>query len=208
MDNGDLVRALEEQGASQAVLAAVRAVDRGGFVPEELRAQACFDEPVPIPHGQVTTQPSLIARMIGALALGRDDKVLEIGTGYGYQTALLARLCARVCSIERFEDLSRAAAANLERAGCRNVALAVGDGTLGWPEQAPFDAVVSSAAAPAVPPPLAAQLREGGRLVQPVGPGGAERVVLYEKRGGELVERAMLTRASFVRMAGRHGCGG
>lgn len=206
-DHESLIRTLEEQAVPKRVIEAFRMVFREAFVPPEARERAYLDEPVPIPHDQVTTQPSLIARMIGALDLKGDERALEIGTGCGFQTALLAALCRHVWSIERFEDLSRAAAANLKRAGRGNATLRVGDGTLGWPEQAPFDVVISSAAAPAVPPPLAAQLREGGRLVQPIGPGGSERVILYEKSGGTLRERSMLTRACFVRMAGRHGCG-
>jgi protein-L-isoaspartate(D-aspartate) O-methyltransferase len=161
------------------------------------------DVPIPIPHGQVTTQPSLSARMIEALGLTGSERVLEIGTGYGFQTALLAHLATFVWSVERLADLAKTARRNLEVVA--NVEVVVGDGSLGLPEHAPFDAILVSAAFPSVPAPLAEQLAEAGRLVQPMGSGGAEDVLLFEKHGGRLEQVSFVTGARFVRLYGAHG---
>lgn len=201
----DLLAALERDGrVSARVVEAFRRTPRELFLPAEARERAYVDEPVEIPEGQTSSQPSLVALMLTALDLEPQDKVLEIGTGCGFATALLARLCRWVCSIERFPELSKAAAGSLERAGCRNVTLSAGDGTLGWPECAPYDAVLCWAAAKRVPEPWARELEEGGRLVVPVGPGGDERVIVYEKRERVLHVRQELAQASFVRLIGRH----
>jgi protein-L-isoaspartate(D-aspartate) O-methyltransferase len=201
----DLVALIRAQSIRDArLLAAVRAVPRGEFVPPELSDRAYVDEPLPIAHDQVTTQPSLIARMVEALALGGSERVLEVGTGFGWQTALLARLAGRVWSIERWPDLAEAARDRLVRFGETNVSVVVGDGTEGLPEHAPYDAILVSAAFPSVPSTLVAQLAGGGRLVQPIGQGGDEEVVLFERRGGDLVPMRMLTRARFVQLYGRH----
>ncbi len=177
----------------------------GGVRAGGLRFQACDDAPIPIPHRQVTTQPSLSAAIITALGLTGVEQVFEVGTGYGYQTALLARLAARVISIDIWPDLAERARRNLAGQGIGNVVVLAGDGTEGAPEFAPFDAIVVSAACPHVPPPLAAQLRTGGHLVQPVGPGGGEDVVLYQKGPDGLRRVRTVTAASFVRLHGRHG---
>jgi protein-L-isoaspartate(D-aspartate) O-methyltransferase len=187
----------------ERVLAAIAAVPRADFVPPEYVEQAELDAPIPIPHAQVTTQPSLVARMVEALGLQRDECVLEIGAGYGWQTALLAELARHVYSVERFPDLADTARANL--ANRANVTIEVGDGSAGLPEHAPFDAILVAAAYPSVPAPLAEQLVEGGRLVQPLGPGGAEDVVLFEKRDYELRRVRSITGAHFVRLHGAHG---
>ena len=201
-----LVDAIVADGIrDRRVIRAFREVDRAGFVPPDQRAAADDDRPIPIPHGQVTTQPSLVARMVEGLGLAGDERVLEVGTGYGFQTAILAALAGEVWSVERWPDLAEAASRNLASAGVGRVHVLVGDGTDGLSEHAPYDAVIVSAAFPHVPPPLAEQLAEGGRLVMPIGPGGMEEVVLFEKRDGRLVERRMLTGASFVRLIGRHG---
>jgi protein-L-isoaspartate(D-aspartate) O-methyltransferase len=161
--------------------------------------------PLPIAHAQVTTQPSLVAKMVEALGLTGSQRVLQIGTGYGWQTALLASLADFVWSVERWPDLAEAARRNLERYGARNVAVSVGDGSGGLPEEAPFEAVLVSAAFPRVPPPLAEQLAPGGRLVQPIGRGGDDDVILFERRGDRLEVSRSLTLARFVPLVGRHG---
>ena len=188
------------------ILDALAVVDRAAFVPSEHAAIANRDVPIPIPHGQVTTQPSLIARMVDGLALTGDERVLEVGTGYGYQTALLARLGGEVHSVERWPDLIAAARASLAAAGVANVELVVDDGGEGLRHAAPYQAIVVSAAFPEVPAPLIEQLAVGGRLVQPIGHGGHDRVMLFGKRpDGQLEERRVLTGAHFVRLYGRHG---
>jgi protein-L-isoaspartate(D-aspartate) O-methyltransferase len=191
--------------ADPRVLDAVGTVGRIGFVPPHLAAEAELDRPLPIPHRQVTTQPSLVARMVEALALRGGERVLEIGTGYGWQSALLGRLAAEVWSIERWDDVAAAARNHLARAGATNVQVVVDDGSEGLPAHAPYDAILVSAAFPRVPPPLEAQLSDSGRLVQPIGPGGSEEVVLFVKRDGRLHAVRTITGARFVELVGRHG---
>jgi protein-L-isoaspartate(D-aspartate) O-methyltransferase len=199
-----LVAAARESGVrDERVLEAIVAVPRAEFVPPEAVDLAELDTPIPIPHEQVTTQPSLVARMVEALALTGDERVLEIGTGYGWQTALLSRLAREVFSVERFADLAETARANL--GGHENVHVIVGDGSEGLPLHSPFDAILVAAAYPHVPAPLTEQLADGGRLVQPLGPGGAEDVVLFEKRDGELERVRSISGAHFVRLHGKHG---
>jgi protein-L-isoaspartate(D-aspartate) O-methyltransferase len=202
----ELARAAQRAGVrDERLLTAIVELPRMGFVPEEYGTSADVDRPVPIPHEQVTTQPSLVAQMVDALALSTDDTVLEIGTGYGWQTSLLARLAAEVWSIERFADLSDTARANLDAHGVANAHVVVGDGTLGLPDHAPYDAIIVAAAFPEVPRPLIDQLAEGGRLVQPIGRGGSEEVVLFTKREGAPVSARVLTGARFVRLVGALG---
>lgn len=186
------------------VMEAVRRVPRADFVPPDRSGSAYDDEPIPIRHRQVTTQPSLSARMIQSLRLTGDEHVLEIGTGYGYQTALLSRLASFVTSIEWWADLAEQARQNLAAHGIDNVLVVQGDGTEGVPASAPYDAVLVSAAFPDVPPPLVDQLRPGGRLVQPIGTGGAEQVTLFERTPEGLVRRELVCQARFVRLRGRH----
>jgi protein-L-isoaspartate(D-aspartate) O-methyltransferase len=202
----DLVEAVAAEGVgNERILDALRRVPRAGFVPPGLEDRAYEDIPVPIPHDQVTTQPSLVAKMVDALDLRGGEQVLEVGTGHGFQTALLARLASFVYSVERWPDLAAVARQNLAREGIRNVTLVVGDGTAGLPQHAPFDAIVVSAAFPSVVGPLADQLARGGRLVQPVGPGGCEEVSLFVKTAHGLAHRRAVTGAHFVRLYGRHG---
>ncbi|MGV9564646.1 protein-L-isoaspartate O-methyltransferase family protein [Streptomyces sp. NPDC003480] len=205
-DPEDLVRALRAAGIRDGrLLEAVRTTPRARFVPDGETAAAYRDVPVAIGQGQVTTQPSLSARMIEGLGLDGSEHVLEIGTGLGFQTALLARLAADVVSIEVRPDIARQARARLARQGIRNVDLRVGDGTCGVPDRAPYDAVLVSAAFPEVPAPLVAQVRRHGRLVQPIGPGGHEQVVCFERGERGLRRLRVLTAACFVRLQGRHG---
>jgi protein-L-isoaspartate(D-aspartate) O-methyltransferase len=187
------------------VLAAFRAVPRAEFVPPAAAGQAYVDVPIRIPHGQVTTQPSLIAAMVAALELSGSERVLEVGTGLGFQTAILAMLARQVVSIERFPALAAEARANLAAAGLSQVTVVVGDGTLGVPEHAPYQAIVVAAASPRIPPPLVEQLAPGGRLVHPVGPGGHEQVTAFHQEADRLVADARLTPARFVPLVGVHG---
>jgi protein-L-isoaspartate(D-aspartate) O-methyltransferase len=206
VDEQPLVAAAREVGVTDPrVLDAVGAVPRIAFVPPTLAASADADRPLPIPHGQVTTQPSLVARMVESLALTGSERVLEIGTGYGWQTAVLARLAAHVWSVERWDDLATTARVHLARYGAHNVTVVVGDGSEGLAAHAPYDGILVSAAFPAVPPPLREQLTEGGRLVQPIGYGGNEDVVLFAKRGRTLVRVRSVIGAHFVPLVGRHG---
>jgi protein-L-isoaspartate(D-aspartate) O-methyltransferase len=202
----DLVAAARRAGVDDPrVLDAMRAVPRAAFVPLDQVGLAYLDVPVPIPHSQVTTQPSLSARMIQGLGLTGCEHILEVGTGYGYQTALLARLASFVTSIERWADLADQARRNLAAQGIDNVHVVDGDGTEGVPAAAPYDAILVSAAFPQVPDALVGQLQVGGRLVQPIGPGGAERVTVFERSAGGLVSREVVCHANFVRLYGRHG---
>jgi protein-L-isoaspartate(D-aspartate) O-methyltransferase len=203
--NEDLVQAIVAKGVHDPrLLRVMRRVPRSEFVPPDLAERAYLDQPLPIPHGQVTTQPSLVAKMIEALGLAGSEHILEVGTGYGFQTALLAHLSSFVWSVERWADVAVTARANLARLGILNVEVAVGDGTEGLAEHAPYDAILISAAFPRVPPPLVEQLALGGRLIQPIGMGGKERVVLFEKRSEGLMRRRTIVGAHFVRLYGTH----
>jgi protein-L-isoaspartate(D-aspartate) O-methyltransferase len=204
----DLVAAARARGVRDSrLLEAIAAVPRARFVPGDLAARAYRDEPLPIPYGQVTTQPSLVGQMVEALELSPSDRVLEIGTGFGWQTALLARVAGEVWSVERWEDIARTARSHLERHGTENATVVVGDGSRGLTEHAPYDAILVAAAFPQVPGPLVEQLADRGRLVQPIGRGGADEVVLFEKRGGVLERIRPVTGAHFVRLYGEHGFG-
>src|ERR671912_1161253 len=204
-DPEQLVRAVADAGVGDPrVLDAVRTVPRAGFVPPHLAGRAYRDEPLPILRGQVTTQPSLVAKMVEVLGLEGSERVLEVGAGYGWQTALLARLCDFVWAVERFGDVAEAARENLARFGVTNAEVVTADGTEGLPEHAPYDAIVVAAAFPSVPRPLEEQLAAGGRLVQPVGPGGREEVVLFGKGTRGLVRRRTIAQARFVRLHGAH----
>ncbi|MGW7366276.1 protein-L-isoaspartate(D-aspartate) O-methyltransferase [Streptomyces sp. NPDC054841] len=202
----DLVRASRAAGVTdERLLHVLLVTPRAAFVPASHKASAYVDVPVPIGHAQVTTQPSLVAMMIDALGLTGSERVLEIGTGHGFQTALLARLATYVVSVERWPDLAQEAQGNLLGEGVENVEIVVGDGTHGVPELAPYDAVIVCAAFPHVPPPLIAQLRIGGRLVQPIGPGGQEEVEVYERKAHGLVRCGVVVAAHFVRLYGAYG---
>lgn len=185
------------------VLVAMRHVPRHHFVPSQYRAQAYRDTPLPIGHGQTISQPRVVALMTEALDLSTGENVLEVGTGCGYQAAVLAEITPHVFTIEIVEPLAKAAAARLERLGYTTVQVRAGDGYNGWPEAAPFDAIIVTCAAPDVPEPLIAQLAVGGRLVIPVGAAGdiQHLVVITRQPSGQLRERLMPVR--FVPMTGR-----
>jgi protein-L-isoaspartate(D-aspartate) O-methyltransferase len=191
----------------ERVLAAMGEVPREAFVPEALRARAYEDSALPIGEEQTISQPWIVAAICQALELEGSELVLEVGTGSGYSAAVLARLAAHVVSIERHEPLSREAAAVLESLGARNVELVVGDGSLGVPARAPFDAIAVHAAAPAAPPALLGQLVDGGRLVVPVSGGDAD-VLTVLRRKGERTERSEISPCRFVPLIGEEGFGG
>ncbi len=198
MDQEGLARLIAGEGIGGRVVEAFRKVDRARFVPEGSEVEAYVDRPVSIPERQTTSQPSLIARMIEAAAIEPDDRVLEIGTGYGFQTALLAVLAKEVVSIERSPRLADRARDNLKRTGLRNVEVHAADGWKGWPDRAPYAAIVVSAAADRLPDALVEQLDEKGRLVIPLKRRGSDDVILFERRKGKPVELGLLTPARFV----------
>lgn len=185
------------------VLRAIAEVPRHLFVPDEWRHLAYEDRALPIDDGQTISQPYIVALMAQALDLHPDDRVLEIGTGSGYAAAVLSRLAGRVYSIERQPDLAHGAAERLARLGYDNVEVRLGDGTLGWPEAAPFDAITIAAAAPWVPRPLREQLADGGHLVIPVG-GGNEQILLLLQRRGDEIRSHPLSGVRFVPLVGAH----
>ncbi len=185
------------------VLDAMRRVPRHELVPPRLRDEAYADYPLPIGHDQTISQPYIVAFMTQALKPRPGDRVLEIGTGSGYQAAVLAELVAEVYTIEIVAPLGERARADLERLGYRNVHVRIGDGYEGWPEHAPFDAIIVTCAPEDVPRPLVEQLRDGGRMIIPVGDlRRGQELYLLEKRGGEVVRRAILP-VRFVPMTGR-----
>lgn len=184
------------------VLEAMGQVPRHEFVPETDRADAYEDYPLPIGYGQTISQPYIVAYMTERLEPRPTDKVLEVGAGSGYQAAVLARLVAEVYTIEIVEPLAQRAAADLKRLGFDNVKVRAGDGYQGWPEAAPFDAVIVTCAPDHIPQPLVDQLKDGGRMIIPVGTFGDQDLYLLEKRGGEVRRKAVLA-VRFVPMTGR-----
>jgi protein-L-isoaspartate(D-aspartate) O-methyltransferase len=179
----ELLLALRQRGMRDlTLLRAMETVPRSRFVPDDLAEHAYSDQALPIACGQTISQPSLVALMTEQLAVNDRHKVLEIGTGSGYQTAILARLARRVYSIDRYRTLVTAAEARLAELGVTNVTTMVGDGSKGWPAQAPFDRIMVTAAAPEIPQPLLEQLCEGGIMVAPVGPAGGRQDLLRIER--------------------------
>lgn len=189
----------------RAVLDAMLQVPRHRFVPAHLEAQAYADFALPIGSEQTISQPYVVARMSELLRLSTDHSVLEIGTGSGYQTAILARLARRVYSLERVPALAREAIARLRELGIDNVKIQAFDGTIGWSEAAPFDRILVTAAAPRLPPPLLEQLSVGGRMVIPEGGRDEQRLVSYRKLRGGGARREEWEAVSFVPLIGRHG---
>jgi len=184
------------------VLAAMLKVPRHEFVPPGIRPHAYDDSPLPIGHEQTISQPYVVAFMTEKLEPKPADRVLEVGTGSGYQAAVLAELVQEVYTIEIVEPLARHAEADLNRLGYTNVHVRAGDGYQGWPEAAPFDAIMVTCAPEDVPQPLTAQLKDGGRMIIPVGPMGNQQLVLLRKAGGRLQQHAVLP-VSFVPMTGQ-----
>jgi protein-L-isoaspartate(D-aspartate) O-methyltransferase len=185
------------------VLATLAWVPREWFVPPALAADAYYDGPLPIGNGQTISQPYIVAWMTEALQLGRRDRVLEIGTGSGYQTTVLARLAGRVFTVERLPDLLVEAEERFRRLGLANIETRLGDGALGWPEQAPFDGIIVTAAAPRVPPSLLEQLAPGGRLVIPIGDAVDQELVVARRTATGLEERR-IGGVRFVPLISRH----
>lgn len=188
----------------ERVLGAMARVDRAAFVPPEMRVHAYEDRPLPIGDGQTISQPYMVARMTALLALAPTARVLEIGTGSGYQTAVLAELAAEVVSVERQATLAHEAADRLLHRGYRNVTVHHADGTLGWPAREPYDAILVTAAAPALPKALLGQLADGGRLVCPVGSRAAQQLEVITRRGAAF-NRQVDTRCIFVPLLGKQG---
>ena len=186
------------------VLDAFLALPRHQFLAPRAADQAYEDHPVSIPSGQTISQPYMVALMTEALLLRGDERVLEIGTGSGYQTAILARLSAHVYTIERLPELSERAQQVLEGLGITNVHFRVGDGTLGWPDEAPFGRILVTAGAPSIPPSLESQLAEDGCLVMPVGGRGGQDLVRVRRRGHDLRHES-LGGCTFVRLIGKEG---
>jgi len=202
-------RMVEEQIKARGItderlLAAFRKVPRHLFVPQEAQRDAYADHPLPIPGGQTISQPYIVALMINSLKLQGHERVLELGTGSGYQTAILAELALEVFSIERLPELLSAVAQRLDALGYLNIRLSHGNGSLGWPEHAPYDAILVSAAAPDVPTPLLEQLAEQGRMVLPIGPPEGQMLNEIEKRQGTLFRRDIAS-CVFVPLIGQYG---
>ncbi|HVH70319.1 MAG TPA: protein-L-isoaspartate(D-aspartate) O-methyltransferase [Candidatus Dormibacteraeota bacterium] len=197
-------RQLRRRGIEdRAVLDAMLSVPRHEFVPQELRSHAYEDLPLPIGSGQTISQPYIVAAMTCSLDLQPTDRALEIGTGLGYQAAILSLLAKEVFTIERQPELASIASEKLASLGYANVHVHCGDGTLGLPELAPFDTILVAAAAPAAPQPLLAQLAEGGRMIIPIGDAANQELQLIEKRSGKLSTKTM-EGCRFVPLVGHH----
>ena len=204
-DRRRLVEHLQSIGVTDlAVLHAFASVPRHHFVPEAVRHRAYEDVALPLGHGQTISRPGVHAAHISLAELDGSERVLEVGTGSGYQTALLSELSAWVYSIEVVPELGRTARDRIERLGLKNVSLRVGDGSLGWPEGAPFDVILVGAAAPAVPAPLAEQLAEGGRMLVPVGDETGQHLLRVARLDGKIHEEEV-DRARFVPFTGEAG---
>ncbi len=200
-----LVDVLREKGIRDlAVLRAFEMTPRHAFVPTGLRHRAYEDSPLPIGNGQTISQPWVHATYLELLRLTGKERALEIGTGSGYQTVLLAHLVAQVFSIERIPALLQQAQENIQRTGVKNVSLLMGDGTIGWREYAPYDAILVSAGAPSIPQPLIDQLAEGGRLLIPLGGRDEQTLVMAERKNG-VIETREVAPVRFVPLVGSYG---
>jgi protein-L-isoaspartate(D-aspartate) O-methyltransferase len=188
----------------ELVLAAMRKVPRHRFVEQSLQEQAYNDYPLPIFGGQTISQPYMVALMTECLQLKGDERVLEVGTGSGYQAAILAEIADKVYSIERDPHLARTARELLSELNYMNVIIKVGDGTSGWREFAPFDGIIVTAGSPVIPQPLQEQLRDGGRLVVPVGSSSFQNLMCIERKGSKLKSQEVCG-CTFVPLIGNHG---
>ena len=196
---------LEKRELDQKVLDAMLKVPRHDFVPEDLRPYAYENRPLPIGYGQTISQPYIVAIMTDLLNLEKNDRVLEIGTGSGYQAAVLAELVDSVFTIEIIEGLGRQTSERLERLGYDNVRTRIGDGYYGWPSEAPFDAIIVTAASSHIPPPLIKQLKPGGRMIIPVGSRFmVQQLLLVSKDSASKVTTRQIMPVSFVPLTGKH----
>ena len=193
---------------AKAITKYYHSLDRAYFIDNENRRWAGLDEPLPIGYGQTISQPSLVLAMTCQLEPEPTDRILEIGTGSGYQTALLARFSAAVFTVERIADLSLKARQRLDQLGFSNIYYKTGDGSLGWPENAPYDKIMVTAAAARVPPELTEQLRPGGRMIIPVGSPGLQELLLVTRDKEGRSHRQTIERVVFVELKGRYGWNG
>ena len=200
-------RQIESRGIENPmILDAFRDVPREAFVDESQRPWAYDDHPLPIGAGQTISQPYIVALMIEAAEIAPGDRVLEVGAGSGYAAAVISRIAASVVGIERQHDLVQIARERVDRLGYRNVRIVEGDGTLGWPENAPFEAILAAASGKHIPKPLVDQLAPGGRLVMPIGdPGGVQELIKVLKRPDGTTTRESLGRVRFVPLLGQEG---
>jgi len=190
---------------NQRVLDAFLKIERHKFIPENLGVSAYADFPVPIGEGQTISQPYIVALMTECLDLTGEEKVLEIGTGSGYQSAVLAELAKEVYSIERFENLAKKAKDTLNELGYKNIKIKIGDGTLGWLEESPFERIIITAASPKIPLPLTEELKENGKLILPLGESFSQVLTVVEKKKGKL-ESIGVCGCVFVPLVGKFGC--
>ena len=188
----------------ERVLAVMRKIPRHEFLPEAIRGMAYVDNALPLGEGQTMSQPYMVALMTESLGLKGVERVLEIGTGSGYQAAVLAELCEKVYTVERIKSLADKARATLDRLGYKSVAIKVYDGTYGWKEMAPFDAIVVTAGSPDIPAPLVEQLKEGGRMVIPVGDRYGQELITVVKTAEGMITRRSIP-CVFVPLIGNHG---
>lgn len=196
---------LEKEALNENVVNALGSVPRHEFVPRNMRDAAYENRPLPIGHGQTISQPYIVAIMTNLLQVGKSDRILEIGTGSGYQIAVLATLVKKAYSIEIIEPLGRQAKQRLQRLGYENIELKIADGYYGWPEEAPFDAIMVTAAASHIPPPLIKQLKPGGRMLIPVGSRFmVQELLLVQKSASGEVSTRQLLPVAFVPLTGRH----
>lgn len=210
MDYADIRKKMVEQQLVQRgikdprLLEIFKKIERHRFIPEELQINAYADFPLPIGNGQTISQPYIAALMTENLELTGEEKVLEIGTGSGYQAVILSKLAKEVYTIERLSDLAEKAEAVFNELGCKDIKLKIGDGTLGWPQEAPFDRIIVTAASPSLPLPLAEQLKEGGRLILPLENNLGQALTLVEKKEGKL-HYQKICGCIFVPLIGRYG---